>query len=41
MGITGALMAGILYFRSRQPDTASANLEFNNPFSLKSAVSFG
>ncbi len=41
MGITGALMAGILYFRSRQPDTATANVEFTNPFSLKSAVSFG
>jgi len=34
-------MAGILYFRSRQPDTESANVEFTNPFSLKSAVSFG
>jgi uncharacterized membrane protein (DUF4010 family) len=41
MGITGALMAGILYLRSRQPDTATAAVEFNNPFSLKSAVSFG
>jgi len=40
MGITGALMAGILYFRSRQSDTTSANVEFTNPFSLKSAVSF-
>ncbi|MEA3642563.1 MAG: MgtC/SapB family protein [Lamprobacter sp.] len=41
MGITGALMAAVLYFRSRQPDTATVNVEFHNPFSLKSAVSFG
>lgn len=41
MGITGALMAGLLFFRSRQGAVATARVEFNNPFSLKSAVSFG
>ncbi len=41
MGITGALMAALLYLRSRQSTVASAQVEFNNPFSLKSAVSFG
>jgi len=41
MGITGAAMAGILYFRSRQATAATPQVEFNNPFSLKAAVSFG
>ncbi len=41
MGVTGALMAGLLYLRASKDAVATAQVEFNNPFSLKSAVSFG
>ncbi len=41
MGITGAAMAALLYFRSRQATVATPQVEFSNPFSLKAAVSFG
>jgi len=40
MGVTGVLMAVIMYLRARQPSVASAPVEFTNPFSLKSAMSF-
>ncbi len=41
MGATGALMAALLWFRSKQATVETPQVEFNNPFSLKSAVSFG
>ncbi len=41
MGITGALMAGLLYFRSKQATAETPQVQFDNPFSLKSAISFG
>jgi uncharacterized membrane protein (DUF4010 family) len=34
-------MAGLLYYRSRRATAATPQVEFNNPFSLKAAVSFG
>lgn len=43
MGVTGALMAGLLFYRyrSKKVTVETPKVEFNNPFSLKSAVSFG
>jgi uncharacterized membrane protein (DUF4010 family) len=40
MTLTGALMAAFLFYRSRQPTLAPPQVKFENPFSLKSAVSF-
>jgi uncharacterized membrane protein (DUF4010 family) len=40
MAITGFLMAAFLFYRSRQPTLAAPEVKFDNPFSLKSAVSF-
>lgn len=41
MGATGLLLAGLYYWRSRQATADAHSVSFNNPFSLKSAVSFG
>jgi uncharacterized membrane protein (DUF4010 family) len=41
MGITGFALAGWLFYRSRDASVATETVKFDNPFSLKSAVSFG
>lgn len=41
MTLTGALIAALLFVRSRQPALAPPQVKFDNPFSLKAAVSFG
>lgn len=40
MGITGFALAGWLFYRSRDANVVSEAVKFDNPFSLKSAVSF-
>jgi uncharacterized membrane protein (DUF4010 family) len=40
MGLTGFALAGYLYRRSRAAQTEAPTVAFDNPFSLKSAVSF-
>jgi uncharacterized membrane protein (DUF4010 family) len=40
MAFTGFSMAAFLFYRSRQPTMAPPQVKFDNPFSLKSAVSF-
>jgi uncharacterized membrane protein (DUF4010 family) len=40
-GTTGLLLAGFLYWRSKDGTTASEEINFDNPFSLKSALTFG
>jgi len=40
MGVTGLLLAGYLYRSSREYRVEQPELKFDNPFSLKSAVSF-
>jgi uncharacterized membrane protein (DUF4010 family) len=40
-GGTGLLMAVFLFWRSRGRSTESEEIRFDNPFSLKSAVTFG
>lgn len=40
MGVTGVLVAVFMYMQARQPSVESAPVEFTNPFSLKSAMSF-
>lgn len=40
MGVTGALMAALMFLRARQQSVATAPVEFSNPFSLKSAMTF-
>lgn len=40
MGVTGFLSAGYLFWRTSGSETADATVRFDNPFSLKSAVSF-
>lgn len=40
-GATGLLMAGLLYWRSSGGKTTTEEISFDNPFSLKSAVTFG
>ena len=41
MGATGLVMAGVFYHFGRTQATATGELGFSNPFSLKSAISFG
>ena len=40
-GGTGLLLATVFYLRSRDSTVESEEISFNNPFSLKSAVTFG
>ena len=41
MGVTGFVLAYFSYRGARDQSTAAATVEFDNPFSLKSAVTFG
>jgi uncharacterized membrane protein (DUF4010 family) len=41
MGVTGFALAYLSYRGARNQSTAGATVEFDNPFSLKSAVTFG
>lgn len=41
MGITGFMMAAFYHWRSRGEHTEGAELKLENPFSLKSAITFG
>ena len=41
MGVTGLAMAGLFYLRSRKTVTAAQEMSFSNPFSLRSAITFG
>jgi uncharacterized membrane protein (DUF4010 family) len=41
IGGAGLLTAGFLYWRSKGSGTESEEINFNNPFSLKSALTFG
>ena len=41
MGATGLVMAAFFYLRSKGETTQSAEMSFSNPFSLKSAITFG
>jgi uncharacterized membrane protein (DUF4010 family) len=41
MGATGLLMAALFHLRERRQVTETTEVNFNNPFSLKSAVTFG
>lgn len=40
-GAAGLLTAGFLYWRSKDGSAESEEINFNNPFSLKSALTFG
>jgi uncharacterized membrane protein (DUF4010 family) len=40
-GATGLLLAGLLYYRTRDTTGNAEEISFDNPFSLKSAVTFG
>ena len=40
-GATGLALAAFLYWRSKESDAESEEISFGNPFSLKSAVTFG
>ncbi len=41
MGFTGFFLGGILYWRSRRTQADAPAVTFDNPFSLKSALTFG
>ncbi len=41
MGATGLVMAAFFYVRSKGEATQTAEMSFSNPFSLKSAITFG
>jgi len=41
MGVTGMVMAALYHFRAREEVGEGAELRLENPFSLKSAVTFG
>lgn len=41
MGATGLIMAGVFYLRSRKTAAATQEMSFSNPFSLRSAITFG
>jgi uncharacterized membrane protein (DUF4010 family) len=41
MGAAGLAMAGYFYLRGKGETTESAEMTFSNPFSLKSAITFG
>ena len=41
MGVTGMIMAALYHFRAREEVGEGAELRLENPFSLKSAVTFG
>ena len=41
MGVTGLVLAGYYFFRSKQATTEAQEVSFSNPFSLKAAVTFG
>ena len=41
MGATGLVMAAFFYMRSKGETTQSTEMSFTNPFSLKSAITFG
>ena len=41
MGATGLIMAAYFYTRSKGETTQSTEMSFTNPFSLKSAITFG
>lgn len=41
MGATGLAMAAFFYLRGKWETTQSAEMSFSNPFSLKSAITFG
>ncbi|MBI1731660.1 MAG: MgtC/SapB family protein [Gammaproteobacteria bacterium] len=41
MGATGLAMAAFFYLRGKWETTESAEMSFTNPFSLKSAITFG